>query len=727
MRTKNNEKDSIKEKKNKNFKELFIRKKYIKKKSNNNNMSPKKYKKLNNEENSKDDFIPKKILKNRHPLNKLNNSHLKSKSAIESYGTTQSGSKNERKVNIVENIRKNKYLIPMIENKNIEKKLCYSKIKEAPYNLVDVISKVRNRSEPIKNIINSNINSNISKKFISHKNSISYDDIIKNNYSYNYNINNSFNNINNFYKWNSKTYNNIQNKNKEIYYQYLVNNNNNLRYNNYYIEAKNDIQNRQYPHYKYISSLYSNIINDNLQYNLYGETSIFPEIYDNSIDNNNDNGYEDSFKIQGKKRLNIDAENYLHNKKLFLIYRAKLFNLLYKSILKYINFYFISLKNYAFKKIKQYEIKGTIQKEKILKRLFPNYFNAQSRFSSNKDYYAGKKLKNKRRINHKVSFSISNSINTCKSCIQIIRKKNESESHKRGDSSEMCRNIYDLKEKYEEIKKRKNFRDYHMNNMYIKNKSIVADSSLNCIYKKKKLDNYNEYKNYSTVNIVNKSNKYYNNTYYKKKANNILFETKEKKEFNNRKEKMKKIILKKKVKNSDLNKNLNKSNNKNNKNEQKDLNKLNKFLIRKIIKNIKSTDKRLFVNINYVYLSNIELKGKKEKYNNSILKIINIDNFSIKKNVKNNTKINRDKLIRIIEEEESSNFNYTHDSNNSLEYKNSKSLRNIYSNNNSNSNRTSIMNDKYLHSCANFVYKTIKKVILRNSYNFSTGNFINIF
>jgi hypothetical protein len=184
MRTKNNEKDSIKENKNKNFKELFIRKKYIKKKSNNNNMSPKKYKKLNNEENSKDDFIPKKILKNRHPLNKLNNSHLKSKSAIESYGTTQSGSKNERKVNIVENIRKNKYLIPMIENKNIEKKLCYSKIKEAPYNLVDVISKVRNRSEPIKNIINSNINSNISKKFISHKNSISYDDIIKNNYSY---------------------------------------------------------------------------------------------------------------------------------------------------------------------------------------------------------------------------------------------------------------------------------------------------------------------------------------------------------------------------------------------------------------------------------------------------------------------------------------------------------------------------------------------------------------
>jgi len=713
MKTKYNKKDTIKENKNK---ELFIRKKYIKKNYKNNNMTPKKYKKLNNVENSKDGFILKKILKNKHPLNRLDNSHLKSKSLIESYGTTQSGIKNERKVNIVESIRKNKYLIPMIENKNIEKKLCYSKIKEAPYNLVDVISKVRNRSEPIKNKINGKNDS--VKKLPSHKNNISYDDIINNNY--NYNINNSFNNINNFYKWNSKTYNDVHNQNKEISYLYLTDNNN-LRYNNYYTESKNEIQNRQYPlynrHYKYISSLYNNIINDNLQYNIYGQRAIFQEIYDNVIDNNNDNGYEDSFNVKGKKRLNIDAENYLHNKKLFLIYRAKLFNLLYKSLLKYINIYFIALKNYAFNKIKQYEIKSPIQKDKILKRLFPNYFNVQSRFGSNNDYYAGKKLKNKRRINHKVNISINNSINTCKSCIQIIRKKNQSESQKRGDSSEMCRNIYDLKEKYEEIQKRKNFRDYHMNNMYIKNKSMIADSSPNCIYKKKKLDNYND-KNYSTVNIVNKSIKYYNNTYYKKKASNSFFESKEKKEFNNCKEKMKKIILKKKVKNNDLNKNLNKSNNKSNKNEQKDLNKLNKFLIRKIIKNIKSTDKRLFVNINYVYLSNIELKGKKEKYNNSILKIINIDNFSIKKNMKNNTKINRDKLIRIIEEEESSNFNCTHDSNNSLEYKNSKSLRNIYSNNNSNSNRTSIMNDKYLHSCANFVYKTIKRVILKNSYNF---------
>jgi hypothetical protein len=280
----------------------------------------------------------------------------------------------------------------------------------------------------------------------------------------------------------------------------------------------------------------------------------------------------------------------------------------------------------------------------------------------------------------------------------------------------MCRNIYDLKEKYEEIQKRKNFRSYHMNNMYIKNKNMFADSTPYCIYKKKKLDYYND-KNYSTLNIVNKSNKFYNNTYYKKKASNSIFESKEKKEFNNRKEKIKKIIFAKKTNNKELNKYLNKSKS-NNQNEHKDLNKLNKFLIRKIIKNIKSTDKRLFVNINYVYLSNIELKGKKEKYNNNILKIINIDNFSIKKNEKNITKINRDKLIRIIEEEESSNYNYTHESNNSLEYKNSKSFRNIYSNNNSNSNRTSIMNDKYLNSCANFVYKTIKRVVLRNSYNF---------
>ena len=716
MKTKNNEneKDSIKAIKNKNNNELFIRKKYIKKKSNNNNMTSKKFKNLITIENSKDGFIPKKILKNRHPLNKLNNSHLKAKSLIESFGTNQSESKKEKKVNIVDNIRKNKYLIPMIENKNIEKKLCYFKIKEAPYNIVDVISKVRNRSEPIKNNINSIQNNNSAKNLPSHKNNISYDDVIKNKYNYNYNINNSFNNINNFYKWNSKTYNEIQCQNKEIYYQYLTDNYINLRYNNYY-ESKNRIQNRQNSYYnrqyKYISSLYNNnIMNENFRYNIYGQKVLGPEIYDNTLKDNNYNTYENGFYAQRKKRLNIDADNYLYNKKLFLIYRAKLFNLLYKSLLKYINIYFISLKEYAFNKIKLYKIKSTIQKDKILKRLFPN----KSRIPSNIDYYAGKILKNKRRINHKVYFSINNSINTCKSCIQIIRKKNESESHKRGDSSEMCRNIYDLKEKYEEIQKRKNFREYHINNMYIKNKNMVGDCSPSCIYKKKKLDNYND-KNYSTVNIVSNSNKYYNNTYYKKKVCNSLFESKEKKEFNNRKEKMKKILSAKKENNNDLNKSNSKSNNNN---DQKDLNKLNKFLIRKIIKNIKSTDKRLFVNINYVYLSNIELKGKKEKYNNTILKVINIDNFSIKKNTKNNTKINRDKLIRIIEEEESSNFNYTHDSNNSLEYKNSRSIRNMHSNNNSNSNRTSIFNDKYLNSCANFVYKTIKRVVLKNSYNF---------
>ena len=190
MKTKNNEieNDTIKVNKNKNINELSIRKKYIKKKynpnKNNNIITPKKYKKFSHEENSKDEFISKRILKNKHPLNRLNNSHLKTKSLIENYSAIQTENKKERKVNIIDNIRKNKYLMPMIENKNIEKKLCYSKIKEAPYNLIDVISKVRNRSQPIKDNINNIKNS--SKKLPSHKTNISYDDIIKNNYNYNF-------------------------------------------------------------------------------------------------------------------------------------------------------------------------------------------------------------------------------------------------------------------------------------------------------------------------------------------------------------------------------------------------------------------------------------------------------------------------------------------------------------------------------------------------------------
>ena len=306
-------------------------------------------------------------------------------------------------------------------------------------------------------------------------------------------------------------------------------------------------------------------------------------------------------------------------------------------------------------------------------------------------------------------------MNSCRSFVQFIRKKNESESKTRGESSELYRNINNLKEKHEELQKRKNFKEHQMTaenfyknklaNLYIKNKYLfdIKNHTSRAIYKRKKLDdNYDRVISAYNTNKVKKNDKNIEKriTYLKKKVNNSL-EIKEKKEDNNSKDKITKnkydIINKKKS------------------------NKLNNYFIRKMIKNIKSSDKRLFVNINYIYLTDNKIIWKKGKYSNDNLKITNSDNISFisnRKKVKNKRKINKEKLVGIIEEDESSYFNGTHDSNNSFEYGNSKSFRNIYSKSISNyNNKSTLINDKYLYSCIKFIYITIRRIILQNSYN----------
>ena len=327
-------------------------------------------------------------------------------------------------------------------------------------------------------------------------------------------------------------------------------------------------------------------------------------------------------------------------------------------------------------------------------------------------------------------------MNSCRSFVQFIRKKNESESKTRGESSELYRNINNLKEKHEELQKRKNFKEHQMTaenfyknklaNLYIKNKYLfdIKNHTSRAIYKRKKLDdNYDRVISAYNTNKVKKNDKNIEKriTYLKKKVNNSL-EIKEKKEDNNSKDKITKnkydIINKKKS------------------------NKLNNYFIRKMIKNIKSSDKRLFVNINYIYLTDNKIIWKKGKYSNDNLKITNSDNISfisIRKKVKNKRKINKEKLVGIIsnrkkikkkrkinkeklvgilEEDESSYFNGNHDSNNSFEYGNSKSFRNIYSKSISNyNNKSTLINDKYLYSCIKFIYITIRRIILQNSYN----------
>ena len=418
---------------------------------------------------------------------------------------------------------------------------------------------------------------------------------------------------------------------------------------------------------------------------------------------------------------------------MFLIYRAKLFKLLYKNIVKFFNNHCLDLKYIAFQKIKQNQYnksknKKKINKDKILHRIFTNQ-NPNNIFQNNKclifnnknneikrtnssyNYFMNN-INSQRTINKNGNSKINKSMTTNNNCIQIIKRKNQSESKKNGEeSSELCRNIYELKEKYEEIQKRKSLEQQYNNNnnkinilyndkkmnIKTKNNNNNYNNLTKYIYKKKKLDNFND--KYNTNDIRSFSNKY-NKKFINKTGEHFISN------INNSLEKTKKLNQKYEINKNNIMNRLYNANMKRKKEK--------KCCIRKKIKNIKSSDKRLFVNINYVYLSNINMKGKNIKYNEKLLEIKNPDNFSIKiKNNNNNYKYdivntNGSILTGIKEENESSIINYT-DSVNSVDY---------YKKTNKNKYKNISTNDKYLFSCINFITKNIKRILLKNNYNF---------
>ena len=658
------------------------------------------------------------IIKNK---NKSNNAiHLKSKSFICNYNKAENeNNKNNRSINIVDNIKNNKYLIPMIENKNIEKKLCREKLKEAPLDILDILSKVRQKSEKNRKESNQFKNKNINS--IIHRYNNSFDKINNNNNYNKYDLKTYY--VNNKYIPNKMVQNLTENNtdNFKSINDYAVYNPKNSHIKNEVNNSNNKekFNNKSYDRYE-LPSLNNNTYEQDNSYHINNEERvIYPKVY-----NNNDSYINNSclkyFNSQiYKEDLKIDFENYLHNKKLFLIYRAKLFNLLYKNLSKYYNKLSHELKYFAFQKIKKYKIKSKIYKGNLSHRIYPrkafiskNIIKINNSKINKFERDANNNIKIKERINNRKN----GSMNSYSSFIQFIRKKNESESKTRGESSELYRNINDLKEKHEELQKRKNFKEYQMSaenfyknkltNLHIKNKYLFNKKINTCraIYKRKKLDD-NSDRVISANNTINarknERNSEYRVTYLKKKVNNVL-EIKEKKEDNNPKDK----IIKKKC-NIIINKNKS--------------NKLNNYFMRKMIKNIKSSDKRLFININYIYLTDNKVIWKKGKYNDDNLKIINSDNISFisnRKKIKKKRKINKEKLVGIIEEEESSYFNHTHESINSFEYGNRQSFKNIYSKSISNcNNRSALSNDKYLYSCIKFTYITIRRIILQNSYN----------
>ena len=138
-----------------------------------------------------------------------------------------------------------------------------------------------------------------------------------------------------------------------------------------------------------------------------------------------------------------------------------------------------------------------------------------------------------------------------------------------------------------------------------------------------------------------------------------------------------------------------------------------------IIKNIVSSDKRIFVNINYINLSNNEEKRDKKFYSNNMLEISDINEINYIGNncIKNNNAKHKKKLSKIEEEiddkinsnlslsikENNNNKNTTKKKQEKKEEANPKSMKRIINNNRINNNLTAKFRKKYLY------YKNLNK------------------
>ena len=150
------------------------------------------------------------------------------------------------------------------------------------------------------------------------------------------------------------------------------------------------------------------------------------------------------------------------------------------------------------------------------------------------------------------------------------------------------------------------------------------------------------------------------------------------------------------------NKNDNDNDNNNNKNIDNKNKKKNYRNI--LVKNIKTSDKRLFIHINYIFsLSKKKNKNNKSYDINTLLIKRNIFFSLIKKNYDNKHQ-NKNKYLsknKIIQKTNYRNHNYC------LEKENEKINKTNYIKNNK---------DKYLFSCVKFIIKIINKIVVKKNY-----------
>ena len=663
--------------------------------------------------------------------------------------------------NILDDLINNKYLKPILESTDIDEKLLNCNLKEPVKNNFNVsLNDFFNRRKKYMNfktpkpelnrIRNLSINnSNNNSGFLIQNRTLE-------NHYMNQNMNRKINNnyyndiklTNNFYNNYNKNEINILNNNQPYY------NNNNIRINNLcssavrkklkkYFSNTNSNERNNYNNSKkspdlhlFKSQTYTQK-EPNFSQNLYKYVKNNKEINIKSEEINEDDNMNK--KYNDIKNIIKYNNKYDYSKKLFDIYRGKLVKEFLKHIQKGINKYLLN----TFKHLTQ-TIKNKNSQKKIDEIFIPKIYlekpnnnnkiresantsksNFLQIFNSDKKNYQRysnnisriteyKRYKNNININNSAIISNNNLIKTNRNSIILDENKNNIQIIKLNSNINNNNNSGLIYKKKKLAK----------NNMHIKKSDILSNSRGKIIDIDINLGK--PIREISDINIM-ESKLFlndYNNIRKKKFKSSLSTNKREKRKMKNKSKKKKLSLPKKKyleeISSSSSEKYIDNNNNDNSFDKNINNNftiKTNNNIIQPLIyktskinkktknileKNIVTSDKRLFININYISNLSYENKSRsKSKYKNTSLTIKRNIYFPIfsQKVLKNKTVSNNYFFIS----------NNSRNSNKNLEIQNKKMNMTNYININNDKN-------KYLNSCIKFIVKNINKVFLQKEF-----------
>ena len=492
-----------------------------------------------------------------------------------------------------------------------------------------------------------------------------------------------FNDNYTIYKKETKVFSkNQNNKDKNIYFnpyrEYPENNYNNSQQNFFHY---NNINNPQIPKYIPFNVINNNISSNDRIYQKYyyinerntplhnystinnnNFRSSIPDFFENKIEKNNLEGNNYLNKTSGFKALNRTLSYYNNKSRLYSASKSDNLNLNdYQLSLRQNSKFYLSIYRNKLIKVFVKNINKIIEynkKKQIIKRFFNNLKNNYNRKSIRSNYFNNKYIQSDHKYNEykdmiynyiksKNDLPMSEIYNMLrpkdKFFFNTINKKdNDIKNKQRDKSSKNSSGILPKKIEIERFKK-----------LQKKYGTIYSTKKKQTLSFEDKIKNYINQKTIESTPSINKDN------HIPRKK--IIFKHKIKKSKN-----LSNIISEERKKNENINEN-DKSNNtlKSNKSMKrkkrldsnsssksyKTLSDFRNVYNIYIIKNIVTSDKRLFVYIKYINLDNFKNK-KKSTYTKDILEISEIMNININrnKNMKSNIIKHKKKLSKIEEE-----------------------------------------------------------------------------